>query len=372
MSSPLRIAIMGTRGLPARYGGRETAADEIGRRLVKRGHEVVVYSRRYNSPPPRPQDYHGIRLVHLPSIRSKNLDTPVHLMLSVLHMAFKEKADIVLLSGSGTSFSIPAIHMLGRKTVLWVDGKAWTRGKWGTMARAFLKRSAQFGVKTSDAMVTDTPLAHRFYLEEMGRDTTYIPYGAQVEGVTSPSILDRLGLSPGGYVLFVGRLIPEKGVQYLIEAFEGLETDRRLVIVGDDLYDPAYVEQLRSTKDPRILFTGYVFGEGFHELMAGCRLYVQPSDVEGTSPVLLTAMGHGRPVIVNGIPENLNTIGDAGLAFAPGQAGELRSLLEQVLEDDGRLASLGAAARERVQAHYDWDRITDSFEQLLEETRARA
>ncbi len=272
---------------------------------------------------------------------------------------------MVLLSGSGTSFCIPFLHLFRRKTALWVDGKAWTRGKWGRLARAFLQRSAQFGVRHSDAMVTDTPLAHEFYLKEMGRDTTYIPYGANIEEVESTETLDRLGLVPGNYLLFVGRLIPEKGVHYLIDAFEKLETDCRLVIVGDDPYDPEFVNALKQTNDERIMFTGYIFGEGFQQLMRHCRVYVQPSDVEGTSPVLLTAMGFGRPVVVNGIPENRTTIGEAGLAFSRGVVGDLRRILGEILDDPERLAELGKAAVARVRSHYDWDKITTDFERLF-------
>jgi len=365
VKSGLHIAIMGTRGLPPRYGGRETAADEIGRRLASRGHDVLVYSRRSNSEMPRPSEHRGIRLVHLPSVRTKSLDTPTHVALSVAHLIFREKASVVLLSGSGTAFAIPFLRLFGRKSVLWVDGKAWTRGKWGRLARGFLRRSAEYGVRASDAMVTDTPPAHEFYLKEMGRDTTYIPYGANAAPASGTGALDRLGLTPGRYVLFVGRLIPEKGVHYLIEAFEKLPTDHRLVIVGEDPYEHDYVQSLKSTQDERIQFPGYVFGEGFHQLMRHCRVYVQPSDVEGTSPVLLTAMAQGRPVVVNGIPENRATIGDAGLWFPPGDVEALRAILADVLEDEPRLAELGRQAADRARAHFDWERITDSFEDLL-------
>ena len=361
----LRIAILGTRGLPPHYGGRETAADEIGRRLVARGHDVVVYCRNYNSPRPRPRRYFGMRLVHLPSFRAKNLDTPFHVALSLVHLLLRERAPIVVLSGSGTAFAIPILHLFGRRTVMWVDGKAWTRGKWGRLARWYLKRSAAFGVRHSDAIVTDTPLAHRFYLKEMGRDTTYIPYGANIETVEGTDTLERLGLTPGDYVLFVGRLVPEKGVQYLIEAFEGVQTKRKLVIVGDDPYNPDFVEKLKQTRDSRILFPGYVFGEGFRQLMRHCRLYVQPSDVEGTSPVLLSAMAYGRPVVVNGIPENLHTIGDAGLSFPPGDVQALRGILQAILEDDGKLEEMGRKGVERIRTHYDWDGISEQFERLF-------
>jgi len=365
MTGRLRIAIVGIRGLPPLYGGGETASDELARRLVSRGHDVLVYCRVHNSAPPRPRAYHGIRLCHLPSLHTKNLDTPTHIILSVLHLVFRERVDVVLLSGVGTWFVIPWLHLFGKKTVMWADGKDWERGKWGRFAKNYLKWSARESVKHSDAIVTDTKIAHEMYRDELGRETDYIPYGANIEPVDGNDELKRWGLSTEEYLLFVGRLIPEKGVHYLIEAFERLDTSRQLVIVGDNPYNPAYVDSLKRTSDSRILFTGYVFGEGFKQLMRNCLLYVQPSDVEGTSPVLLTAMGYARPVVVNGIPENLATVGQAGISFRPGDVDDLERILRDLIVDAGRLSELGQLSEARVRAHYDWDHIAEQFEQVF-------
>jgi glycosyltransferase involved in cell wall biosynthesis len=359
------IAIVGIRGLPPLYGGGETASDELGQRLVACGHDVVVYCRHHNSEVPRPTHYNGMRLVHLPSVHTKNLDTPTHIILCLWHLIFREPARICLLSGVGTSFIIPILRLFGRKTVVWADGQDWKRGKWGTFARWYLKTSAKLACLVSNGIVTDTTIAHEFYRTELNRPTTYIPYGANIEEVSSAAELEKWGVEPGKYLLFVGRLIPEKGVHYLIEAFEKLDTDCRLLIVGDSPYTPAYVGQLKATKDPRIGFTGYLFGDGFKQLMKHCRIYVQPSDVEGTSPVLLTAMGYKRPVVVNGIPENRATIGDAGLAFEPGDVRGLREILATIMDDEDRLRDLGERAEERVRNHYSWERITDEFQQLF-------
>ncbi len=365
MNERLKIAVVGIRGLPPQYGGGETATDELGQRLVARGHEVVVYCRHHNSEPPRPDTWNGMRLVHLPSLHTKNLDTPSHVVLCALHILLRNRVQIVLLSGVGTSFIIPILRLFGIKTVMWADGQDWKRGKWGKFARWYLRKSAEFTCRVSDGIVTDTTIARDFYEDEFQRETTFIPYGANVEEVEGTEELGRWGVEPGRYVLFVGRLIPEKGVHYLIEAFEGLDTDLKLVIVGDSPYTPDYVTRLKQTRDPRIIFTGYLFGNGFKQLMRHCRIYVQPSDVEGTSPVLLTAMGYGRPVVVNGIPENRETIGDAGLAFEPGDVSGLRAILSEIFRDETRLRELGRASEHRVRTHYNWDRITDEFEGLF-------
>jgi len=362
-----KIAIVGIRGLPPRYGGGETASDEVGRRLVARGHDVMVYCRYHNAPAPRPREYAGMRLVHLPSWHTKNIDTPSHVVLCALHLILRRRADVVLLSGVGTTFVIPLLRLFGMRTVMWADGQDWKRGKWGSFARWFLKTSAQICCRVSDGIVTDTTVAHRFYREELGRRTTYIPYGANVEEVSGTETLEQYGVEPGRYVLFVGRLIPEKGVHYLIEAFEGLETDHRLVIVGDSPYTPDYVRKLRATEDPRIVFTGYLFGDGFKQLMRNCRVYVQPSDIEGTSPVLLTAMGYARPVVVNGIPENLATVGEAGQSFPPGDVAALRQILAEILDDREVLDALGEKSLQRVRTHYNWERIADEFQALFQD-----
>lgn len=364
------VAILGIRGLPPRYGGAETASDEMGRRLVARGHDVVVYCRNHNSPRPHPKTHEGMRLVHLPSVHTKNLDTPTHVLVCAFHLVFRERARIVLLSGVGIAFIIPFLRLFGRKTVMWADGQDWRRGKWGRFARWYLKLGAKFACRVSNGIVTDTTIAHDFYRRDFHRETTYIPHGANIEDVDSTAELAKWGVQPGKYLLFVGRLIPEKGVHYLIEAFEKLQTDCRLVIVGDSPYTPDYVRRLKATEDPRIVFTGYLFGDGFKQLMKHCRIYVQPSDIEGTSPVLLTAMGYGRPVVVNGIPENRATIGAAGMAFDPGDVEGLRRILASIVDDAGALAELSVASEERVRDHYSWDRITDAFERLFDELDA--
>lgn len=359
------VAIIGIRGLPPLYGGGETASDEIARRLVRRGRRVLVYCRNHNTDPPRPSEYHGVDLVHLPSLHTKNLDTPTHIVLCAIHLVFTRRAKIALLSGVGTWFIIPFLRVFGIRTAMWADGKDWERGKWGRFARWYLRWSAAQSVRFSNAIVTDTTIAHRLYQEEFGRETSYIPYGANIEEVDGTDELHKWGLEAGEYLLFVGRLIPEKGVHYLIHAFERVATEKRLVIIGDNPYNPEYVDELKRTTNPRILFTGYIFGDGFKQMMKHCWIYVQPSDVEGTSPVLLTAMGYGRAVVVNGIPENLATIGKAGLAFKPGDEESLQELIEELLRDPELVERLGQAGLERVRDEFDWEEITSKFEELF-------
>ena len=209
-----------------------------------------------------------------------------------------------------------------------VDGFDWKRDRWPFYAKLYLRMTAALAMRLPKNLIVDNVFAQKHYLERFGVSPTYIPYGVQVKEVTGTEALVRLGLKKGRYILFVGRFIPEKGVHYLIEAFEKLNTDMNLVLVGGSLFGEDWVKKLKSTKDPRILFPGYVYGESVDELLRHCYLYVQPSDVEGLSPVILRAMGAGRCVVSSDIPENRFLVEGHGYLFENGNVESLRSVLE--------------------------------------------
>jgi glycosyltransferase involved in cell wall biosynthesis len=359
----MRIALLGTRGVPANYGGSETAAEEIYSRLAARGHDVVVYCRKHKVDPAQ-KWYRGIRTVVLPSIDTKALDTISHSLLSILDVVAHNRADIVHFHGIGNAILFPILECFGKRVVVGVDGMDWKRNKWNWLERRYLRLSLNMAVGWSDAVYVDSLSAQRFCKEFYGREFPLISYGAQVRSVSTTTALVNYGLEREKYVLFVGRLIPEKGVHHLIRAFENIETEYRLVIVGDNPYNPKYVASLKSTRDPRISFVGYVYGDGFWELCSNCYLYVQPSEVEGTSPVLLSAMGCGRCVVVNGIQENLDVIGDAGIAFLPNDAQDLARILEELFHQPERVHALGESARQRVSELFSWDNVALLTEQL--------
>lgn len=365
----MKIIILGTRGLPPRYGGRETASDEIGRRLIDRGHEVVVYGRT-GTGGRKEREHHGIRVVDLPTVTAKGLDSLIHVLYSSVDLILRGQQGVVVLSDVGTSIALPLLRLAGRNTVWWVDGPAWERSKWGWLGRTYLRVAAELGIRLADEVIIDSRSAARYYEDRFGRSGDYIPYGASLAEASSQATLDELGISPEGYVLFVGRLTPEKGVHHLIAAFDTVRTDLRLVIVGDNPYDRRYVESLRAGANERVIFAGYRFDEEFAQLMRYCAVYVQPSEVEGTSPVLLTAMGYGRPVIVQGIPENLETVGDAGLAFEPGRTDVLATHLQHLIDRPEEARRWGERAAERVRDSYDWDDISNRFAEVCARAEA--
>ncbi|MBU1699914.1 MAG: glycosyltransferase family 4 protein [Candidatus Eisenbacteria bacterium] len=357
----LRIAMAGIRGLPPRYGGSETCVDELGRFLHSWDHAVTVYSRIYKGDhAARPDSYHNMKLVYFHSLKQKNLDTPFHSLLVSLHLLFKGTQDVVHFHGVGNSLFLPFFRLSPVATVVTVDGRDWDRGKWGFLARKILKLSAKMAVRFADGIITDTPEAQKLYREEFNRETTYIPYGAHTETIETQVALEKWGLKPGRYILFVGRFIPEKGIQYLVDAYNGLETDFPLVLVGGNEYDLAFVQKLKNFARPGIIFPGFVFGRPFEELLQHCALYVQPSDVEGTSPVLLNAMALGRCVIVSGIKENLDVVEKTALSFSPGSSGHLAEIMKQALNDEGLRKDLGRMAQDRVRVVYSWETVSKS------------
>jgi glycosyltransferase involved in cell wall biosynthesis len=284
----------------------------------------------------------------------------------LLHNFTSGPADILHFHGVGNSLFLPWLKVMPGRTVVTVDGPDWERPKWGKAARQVLKASARMAVGLADAVVTDSLVSQRYYREQLGRETEYIPYGADMTEVRDCDALAHYGLTPRDYILFVGRLVPDKGVHLLVEAFEGLATDLNLVIVGDSPLFREYVQRLKSTRDARIKFLGYVFGEPYRQLCAYAYAYVQPSLVEGTSPALLAAMGVGNCVVANGIPENLETIGDAGLAFARNDPLDLRRVLQMLLDHPEMVAGYRVKALQRVQEAYNWDAIALKHEAVYQ------
>jgi glycosyltransferase involved in cell wall biosynthesis len=365
----LRIAMLGTRGVPASYSGFETCVEELGARLAARGHEVTVYCRVPHVSFPGTA-YRGMRLVKLPTIRSKHLDTIVHTLLSSLHALFRPY-DVALYFNVGNSPLTWIPRLAGQRVVLNVDGLDWKRKKWGRFALWYIRSCERWATRLPHRIVTDSRRVEQYYRERHGVASTYIAYGAEPTGGPPGPYLARFGLEPRRYILFVGRLVPENCAHHLVEAFQGLATDMRCVIVGDAPYSAAYIRALRATTDPRVVFTGYLFGDGYRELLANAYGFVETSEVGGTHPALLEAMAAGSCVVVNDTPENLETIGDAGFNYpgALGAAG-LRTALERLLKDPALVTEQGARGLERVRAHYSWAGVTEAYERLFHELTA--
>jgi glycosyltransferase involved in cell wall biosynthesis len=363
----MNIAMLGTRGVPASYSGFETCVEELGSRLVQRGHQVTVYCRSHHVSYARPT-YKGMRLVKLPTIANKYFDTIVHSGLSSLH-ALTQGYDLGLYFIAGNSLVTWIPRLAGQKTLINVDGLDWKREKWPGPAKRYIQFAERMAPRLADGVITDSRVVQRYYKEVYGAETTYIAYGAELPRREPGEGLARFDLDPRGYVLFVGRLVPENCAHHLVEAWRRLDTDLRCVIVGDAAYAEDYKAELRrlAGDDPRIVFTGYLFGEGYQELSSNAYAFVLTSGVGGTHPALVEAMAFGNCVVVHNTPENLETLGGAGLWY-DGRAGarSLQPVLETLLGAPPLVAAYRRRAAERAATVYSWEAVTDAYEALFE------
>lgn len=364
----MRIAMLGTRGVPASYSGFETCVEQLGARLVERGHDVTVYCRSHHIDY-EGTHYRGMRLVKLPTIANKYLDTIIHSFLSSLH-ALTQGYDVSLYFIAGNSPVTWIPRLVGSKTILNVDGLDWKREKWPTFAKKYIQFAEFLATKLPNTYITDSQVVQNYYTERFGSTPPYIPYGSEVELLPPEETLKRFGLEPGHYILFVGRLVPENCAHHLVEAFKGLDTDLKCVIVGDSAYSQSYITNLKASAhdDPRIVFTGYVFGKGYLELGTNARIFVETSGVGGTHPALVEAMAFGNCVVTHNTPENMETIDDAGFGYDGARgAVALRDVLQTLISEPDLVAEYARRAQMRARMTYTWDAVTDQYERLLYE-----
>lgn len=365
----MKLAILGTRGIPANYGGFETFAEELSPRLVARGHEVTVYGRSHHVPPGT-TEHKGVRLVVLPTIRHKYLDTVVHTFLSAVH-AVKERFDAVLVCNAANSPLIPILTFTRTPVAVNVDGLERKRKKWNRLGQMYYRLGERASVWFATEVVTDARVIQDYYLEEYKTPSTMIAYGAEVERRRDPETIREYGVEPNGYFLYVSRLEPENNAAMVIEAFRHVSTDLKLVIVGDAPYADDYKTRLlkMAEGDDRIIFTGFVFGAGYKAFQQNAYSYVHATEVGGTHPALIEAMGYGNCVLAYGTPENAEVVGDAALIFD--SVNDLIAKMRLVACDESVAEKYRAAGQARVREKYSWDAITDQYEELFRKLAER-
>ncbi|MCK5146678.1 DUF1972 domain-containing protein [bacterium] len=359
----MKIAIMGIRGIPANYGGFETFAEKLSVRLVQRGHEVTVYGRK-NTIDYDGDEYKGVKLVLLPTIAHKYFDTVAHTFLSVIH-GLRRDFDVVLICNSiNSSFSwIPGLA--GQKVALNVDGLEWQRAKWNKAGMWAYRFSEYLATMFADHLVTDSVVIEKYYKNRLNTGSTFIPYGAPTERIKTQAVLDKYGLTSREYVLYVSRLEPENNAHHIVRAFEKVKTDKKLVVVGDAPYNDAYINELKNTKDERIIFTGYVFGDGYAEFQSHAYCYVQATEVGGTHPALLEGMGYGNCIIAHDVPEHREALADAGTYYAYRDINDLAQRLQHLLDNPLKVAGFRQRAADMALARYSWDKVTTDYERLF-------
>jgi glycosyltransferase involved in cell wall biosynthesis len=354
----VRLAILGTRGIPARYGGFETFAEELSTRLAGRGHTVAVYCRgRVDR-----REYRGVLLQHAPTLRHKYFDTIVHTFFSSLHL-LAHRPEVALYCNAANAVFTILPRLAGVPVALNVDGLERHRRKWNALAKAWYLLSERLSTLFPNAVVSDAQHIARYYRERYGKKTWTIRYGAETGRVETMQVVDALGLKPRRYFLYVSRFEPENNPLLVREAFQRVETDMRLALVGDAPYARSYIERVRATSDPRIVIPGAIYGQGYRELQSHCFAYVHATEVGGTHPALIEAMGRGALVLYLDTPENSEVASGVGLPFRHDNLAEvIRDVLGMPEEER---EALRQRAVERIRERYDWNSVTTDYESLL-------
>ncbi|MCA8922076.1 MAG: glycosyltransferase [Planctomycetes bacterium] len=360
-ASSYDIAIVGTRGVPANYGGFETFAEELGARLVTRGHSVTVYGRAaYVGRHPRV--HRGIRVVPVRAPRGKHLETPLHTLVSALR-ARGAGHDVVLVCNAANAFALP---LFKAPTVLNLDGIERMRRKWGWAGRLWSRVSERLAMAMADAPVADAAVIHDYYARRHGRELSTIAYGGDhAPADLDPAILDRYGLKPGEYVLVVGRLEPENNALLVINAYRRVSGNKLLAVVGDAPYADGYRREVLQAAGRRVRCLGGVYGADYFALQRYAACYVAAGEVGGTHPSVLEAMCDGGPIVANDVPEHREVLGEAALYYVPDNEASLAQRIEEVLGDRARAKALVEAARARIRERYRWAAIVTQYEALF-------
>jgi glycosyltransferase involved in cell wall biosynthesis len=359
----LRVAFLGGRGMPSTYSGYETFFIEVAPRLVSRGHEVIVYCRRALFRE-RPADYQGVRLIYLPNIETKNLGTFTHTLTSMLDV-LRRNVDAILVCNVANAFHCVLPRLFRIPCALNVDGIEWMRGKWGRLGKAYFYWNAKLsGTILPRGVITDAYGMRDVYLREFGIHSACIAYGANVESSTKPETVRQYGLEPGGYYLIASRLVPENNAALIVEGYKQARTSRVLAIAGDANYRSQWIDDLRAKAGDRVRFLGHVDNmEHIKELHCNAYAYLHGHMMGGTNPALLKALGFGNCILAHKNAFNAEVLGDYGLLFA--DASDLASKIELIEQNPDLAEALRRRAPDRIRTVYNWDRITDQYEELF-------
>ena len=324
---------------------------------------MTVYGRSHYIPKSLSR-YRGVALVVLPTLECKYTDTVIHTGLSLVHALFR-RFDVILICNAANSVYAAIPRLCGIPVVVNVDGIERMRQKWSWAGKAYYRISEYLSTLFPSAIVTDARVIQRYYREQYGHDSVFIPYGALTDRPSTRHTLEELKLAPQEYILYVSRLEPENNAHLVVRAFENVHTSKRLVVVGDAPYSQDYIREVKQTHDPRILFPGAIYGLGYRELQANAFCYLHATQVGGTHPALIEAMGQGNIVVANGTPENIEVLGGAGVLYDKNDAGDLARKLQDIIHYPEKYAHLKQAALARARSEYSWDAVVTQYEQLF-------
>jgi glycosyltransferase involved in cell wall biosynthesis len=351
----MKIAMIGHKRIPSREGGVEICVEELSTRMAAAGHEITVYNRRKKGVP-RIKDYKSVHIVNVPTINKKSLDAIIYAFFATVHALFGHY-NVIHYHAEGPCSMLIIPHLFGIKTVATIHGLDWQRAKWGGFATKFLLHGEKTAARYADQVIVLSKNVQDYFKNKYRRDTVFIPNGISKPVIRAPDIINRkYGLVKDSYILFLARIVPEKGLHYLIEAFSQIDTEKKLVIAGQSSHSNEYVSQIKgmAAKDNRIIMTGFVQGNELDELYSNTYLYVLPSDIEGMPISLLEAMSYGCTCLVSDIPENVEVVQDCALIFKKANVGDLKNKLIEALNTQNVLIELSEKSKSLVLTKFLW------------------
>lgn len=378
----MKIAMIGHKRIPSREGGVEIVVEELSIRMEKKGNKVEVYNRKGRHVADKSLDienqqlkeYKGIRIITVPTVNKKSFDALLYSFFGTVRALFG-KYDVIHYHAEGPCVMLLLPHILGRKTVATIHGLDWQRAKWGGFATKYLKLGEKIAAKYADEVIVLSKNVQQYFMDVYGRETNYIPNGVNVPKIIEPNLIkEKYGLERNGYFLFLARIVPEKGLHYLLEAFAQVDTGIKLVIAGGSSHSNEYVERIKNMvgKDNRVIMTGFVQGTMLEELFSNCLTYILPSDIEGMPLSLLEALSYGCDCLVSDIDENMEVIGNYGRHFKKSNIESLRAELQKIvdLNKDMELPRKREFP-EKIRKRFDWDTITEKHLELYQKIQRK-
>ena len=367
----MRIAMIGHKRIPSREGGVEIVVEELATRLIKKGHQVDVYNRRGKNVQDKNVDkckkklknYKGVRIITIPTINKKGIDALLYSFFSSVKALFG-KYDVLHYHAEGSCAMLWIPHLFKKKIVVTIHGLDWQRSKWGGFATKYIKFGEKLAVKYADEIIVLSKGVQKYFKDTYNRDTIFIPNGVNKPTLREANIIkEKYKLEKDNYILFLARIVQEKGLHYLIEAFKQIDTDKKLVIAGGASHTNDYLEKMKkmASEDKRIIMTGFVQGEELEELYSNCYLYCLPSDIEGMPLSLLEAMSYGCSCLVSDIEENVQVTGEYANIFKKSNVEDLKNVLYNMLCNEKRKKE---EISNYVLEKYNWDLVVQETEKL--------
>lgn len=366
----MKVAMIGQKGIAAKDGGVEKHVEEIATRLVKSGYEVTVYYRNTYIDT-QMTEYKGIKLKCINTINNKNLDAIVYTFKATMD-ALRKNFDVYHYHALGPASLSFIPRLFGKKVIVTVHGLDWQRGKWGKFAKAYLKFGENITGKFANKIISVSENLKNYFIKKYNRkekDVIFIPNGVNISMSQPEDLIKAFGLEEDNYILYLARIVPEKGSHYLIQAFNNLNTDKKLVIAGGTSFTDDYLLKIKALvkDDTKIIFTGNVDGKLKEELFSNCYIYVLPSDIEGMPLTLLEAMSYRRCCLVSDIPENKNVVKNNGLTFKKGNIDDLKEKIELLLNNKDLIKNMGENSFNDISDNYNWEYVTKKIEKVYEE-----